>query len=721
MRQTLTVMCLALCLTLCQALNMNGTNTDEARALAERLSCRLTEKVEFEQIAAAKDGADVFTLQNRGDKVVVGGNNANSMAVGLNRYLNKYCKTTVSWYGDIDVELPAELPPVDEERVESRVPQRFFLNYCTYGYTMTFWGWREWERFIDWMALNGVNLPLAIAGQEAVWQKVWMRMGMTDSETRNYFTGPSYLPWHRMANIDHWCGPLPQEWIDSQVELQQQILRRMRSLNMRPVLPAFAGHVPGRIKELYPRADIKQLTPWNYFPEECYTYFMNSEDPMFAKIQRMFIEEQTALFGTDHIYGFDPFNEVDPPVWDPKYIGKVTRHMFRSVSAVDKKAEWLLMGWFYYFNKNWTTERVKAMMDAVPRGRLTILDYHCDMAEVWRQHDSFGGQNYLWCYLGNFGGNSIMQGNPGESGRRLEEALRQGGKGLKGVGCTLEGLDLQQMPYEDILSHAWNYGTDDTQRVNEIADRHADCSDKKVRQAWDIIYNQCYTQANGGHGDLINTEPMFKRKNIVWRPSERDDKAIARAARILLSVDKAESNAMRTDIVVLVRQLLNDKFVAEKQAFDHAMTNKDEAAMRQHATMMRELLSDVDRINSHLTHSTMDKWVGLARDYGDTERLKDYYEMNATRLITTWGPNLNDYANRSLSGLIRTYYTPRWEIYLEEAFRSVREGRDFDDDANHRRQEVFSKRYRYTPPREGHMPGTDLLTQARLIMRKYQF
>ena len=133
MRQTLTVMCLALCLTLCQALNMNGTNTDEARALAERLSCRLTEKVEFEQIAAAKDGADVFTLQNRGDKVVVGGNNANSMAVGLNRYLNRNCKTTVSWYGDIDVELPAELPPVDEERVESRVPQRFFLNYCTYG------------------------------------------------------------------------------------------------------------------------------------------------------------------------------------------------------------------------------------------------------------------------------------------------------------------------------------------------------------------------------------------------------------------------------------------------------------------------------------------------------------------------------------------------------------------------------------------------------------
>jgi alpha-N-acetylglucosaminidase len=45
-----------------------------------------------------------------------------------------------------------------------------FLNYCTFtfGYTMLWWRWDDWERFIDWMALNGINMPLAIAEQEAV-------------------------------------------------------------------------------------------------------------------------------------------------------------------------------------------------------------------------------------------------------------------------------------------------------------------------------------------------------------------------------------------------------------------------------------------------------------------------------------------------------------------------------------------------------------------------
>ena len=38
------------------------------------------------------------------------------------------------------------------------------LNYCTFGYTMPWWTWQDWERFIDWMALNGITTPLAATG-----------------------------------------------------------------------------------------------------------------------------------------------------------------------------------------------------------------------------------------------------------------------------------------------------------------------------------------------------------------------------------------------------------------------------------------------------------------------------------------------------------------------------------------------------------------------------
>jgi hypothetical protein len=29
---------------------------------------------------------------------------------------------------------------------------------------MAFWNWSRWEQEIDWMALHGVNLPLAFEG-----------------------------------------------------------------------------------------------------------------------------------------------------------------------------------------------------------------------------------------------------------------------------------------------------------------------------------------------------------------------------------------------------------------------------------------------------------------------------------------------------------------------------------------------------------------------------
>ena len=124
------------------------------------------------------------------------------MAVGLNYYLKYYCNTNVSWFVDDHLDMPATLPAEDKKvTVDARCKDRFFLNYCTFGYTMPWWQWEDWEHFIDWMALNGINLPLAITGQESIWLKVWTKLGLSESEVRNYFTGPAHLPWHRMLNI----------------------------------------------------------------------------------------------------------------------------------------------------------------------------------------------------------------------------------------------------------------------------------------------------------------------------------------------------------------------------------------------------------------------------------------------------------------------------------------------------------------------------------------
>ncbi|MBQ0116170.1 MAG: alpha-N-acetylglucosaminidase C-terminal domain-containing protein, partial [Bacteroidales bacterium] len=619
-----------------------------AKALAGRLSTRLADKVEFVQ---KKSAVDQFTMSGRKGKVVITANNANSMAVGLNHYLQNYCLTNVSWYSNVAVELPDQLPDVKKSvTIKARVPQRFFLNYCTFGYTMPFWQWTEWERLIDWMALNGINMPLAITGQESVWAKVWRQIGLSQKDIDEYFTGPVYLAWHRMANIDGWSGPLPQHWLDSQEQLQKQILARERELNMRPVLNAFAGHVPKKIMELYPDADIKPLEKWDNFPDRYNTVFLNSEDPLYSKIQKIFLDEQTKMYGTDHIYGIDPFNEMTPPSMEADYLANVTKHIYESLTAADPEAEWLQMGWFlYHQRKDYTPERVKAMMESLPKGKMLMLDYFCERTELWRMRDKFSGQPYVWCFLGNFGGATAVQGNVKAAGDKLEKALQEGGDNLVGIGATPEGLDVQQYPLEYIFRKAWTGMADNDTYIKQVARRHAGFDSPAAEEAWKLLQDSIYIGIPYTRGPLFNFRGEFGQDKTAWTRSDIFYKPanMVKAWELLLSQPAVKRDAMNLDLICVGREILGQLFRLEKIEFDKAVQAIDAPAAHKHGEALLGIIKDADRLAAHNTNCTMQKWIKQSRDYGVTKAEKDYYEMNARRLVTIWGGDLCDYANRA--------------------------------------------------------------------------
>ena len=169
--------------------------------------------------------------------------------------------------------------------------------------------------------------------------------------------------------------------------------------------------------------------------------------------------------------------------------------MYHTLTAADPKAEWMQMTWMFYFDrKDWTAPRVKAMLTGVPQGKMVLLDYHCENVELWKTTEHFHGQPYIWCYLGNFGGNTTLTGNVKESGARLDNTLINGGSNFKGIGSTLEGLDVMQFPYEYIFEKAWTLNTDDRSWLNALADRHTGVTSEPVREAWDILFNQVYVQ-----------------------------------------------------------------------------------------------------------------------------------------------------------------------------------------------------------------------------------
>ena len=165
-------------------------------------------------------------------------------------------------------------------------------------------------------------------------------------------------------------------------------------------------------------------------------------DPLFTKIQKMFLEEQNSIYGTDHIYGIDLFNELEAPSYEPSYLRRVSRQVYQSLEKADKKAVWLQMTWlFWNEKKDWTNERIKAYITAFPSKKSLLLDYYCERHEVWQQTDKYFGVPYIWCYLGNFGGNTVLVGNLYDINKRLENTFANGGKNFEGLGSTLEGFD----------------------------------------------------------------------------------------------------------------------------------------------------------------------------------------------------------------------------------------------------------------------------------------
>lgn len=704
-----------------------STNLKAIRSLLHRLAPSVADRFDFEELAGEKK--DVFELQTVDNRIVIRGNSANSMAVGLNHYLKYYCNTSVSWYLADPVQLPAILPAVDGKvRIHARMEKRFFLNYCTFGYSMTWWQWPEWERLIDWMALNGVNMPLAITGQESVWHGVWKKLGLEDEEIRNYFTGPAHLPWHRMTNVDYWQGGLPDSWLKHQAELQKMIVERERQLNMTPVLPAFAGHVPQEIKRIYPDAKITRMSSWGGFDEKYRSFFLDPLDPLFAKIQKAFLQEQERLYGTDHIYGADPFNEIDSPSWEPEYLATVSRTIYQTLKQCDPKATWLQMTWLFYFDrKHWTNPRIDAFVNAVPRDKMILLDYFAENTEVWKTTEGYFKQPYLWCYLGNFGGNTMLAGNLREVGKRIENAYAKGGKNFWGIGSTLEALDVNPLMYEYVFEKAWDHQQSDEKWICSWADRRVGLKDDQARAAWTGLLDEVYTAtAQLGQGTLTNARPSLKGNgNWTTRPAiNYSNQKLFTLWELLLKADNTEKrDSYLFDVVNVGRQVLGNHFLTLRDRFTAAYERKDTVALLSEGLQMNNLLNDMERLLS--THSTFlfGKWVQEAAQFGTTPAEKEYFKKNARTLLTTWGEkgqSLNDYANRSWAGLTAGYYAPRWHAFIQEVWQAFKAGKEFDQKKFNQQMIDFEQSFvdnDYVSSALPHSGGVEL---ARELMEKYR-
>lgn len=664
---------------------VNGAQPSAAAALIARVLPDHASAFVCELIPAA-EGKDVFEIEARDGKVVLRGNNGVSLAMALNWYLRYVALTSYDWQATGPLTLAGKLPlPREKIREVCLARDRFFLNYCTYGYTFPFTDFAGWQRFLDWMALNGINRPLMTAGQEAVWLRVWKSYGLSEAEVRAYFTGPAYLPWHRMSNLDHFEGPLPMSYITGQMELQKKLLAQARALGMEPVLCGFAGHVPEAVRKLKPDAKIARIHPgWGGFPAADACWFLDPLDPLFAEIQGKFIKAQMELYGTDHRYAADPFNEISPPSWEPAYMATVARGIYGSMTAADPKAVWYQMAWtFYQEQKTWDQKSaegetpLQAMLAAVPGDRMVLLDYVCEELECFRRFHEFYGTSFLWSYAGNFGGNTYLRAPLGLVSKRIAAALAI--PNCRGVGGTLEGLNCNPEACEMILEQPWHPGgaLDDQQWIADYAARRAGCRDPHVLKAWTIVLDEVLNPGPQGHfdrGSAVTAMPPRwdtpkgpppPKTALVGEVHGRDLKLTSGLVAALDEFFLADAESQRADgyqydVVNFMRQALAYYSDTVNARIESAHQRNDPGELARQSKIMLGILLDLDELTATRHEFLLGPWIRDARAWGATPEEADGYEADARRIITGWGGGLRDYAHREWNGLLRDYYYPRW-------------------------------------------------------------
>ena len=700
-------------------------------ALADRIGGPGTaEKFTFILEPLQESQAETFVIGREDGRVLIKGNSLSALTTGLGWFLNHHLKVNISW-NSLNEGKPGQ-PYADlsgmkqmEALAETRVSDaryRYYLNYCTFGYSMTTWTWDRWQREIDWMALHGINMPLQIVGLEEVWRKFltleengMRKYNYTDEEAKAFVPGPAFTAWWGMNNLEGWGGTAPgtlnggtwdgaggvqdDAWYVRQQKLAKKILDRQRELGIHPVLPGFSGMVPVNFTE-------KTGVPTDANGGKWAGGFQRPRiiDPTYEGFATIAADYYTCLkevMGESQYYSMDPFHEGGA-ISSGKY-AEAYRAIYDAMEAAKGGSQWVIQQW------QWDGNQRKSI-NAVPSGRLIVLDLFSDGRPAFDHYNGYAPQDAVFCAIPNFGGRSGLMGRLNNLTDNYFSYKAKYGS-IKGIGAAPEAIEQTPVTYDLLFQLPWMGKKPDVKQwVREYAMARYGTQNEEVAQAWELlrqsVLNYGADAIQGPVEDVWGARPnLDARPASTWGKTlshagatytpERRQMVIDAVYRLLaagksLRLKKGsvyESN-YRYDLVEFVGAVMADyayelllgiKSAKEAAGADFA-TDATYIARRD---AFLALLADVDDFKGTNLNFRLGKWTQEARDAaseveGAITATADWYEFNNARtLITTWSSpntNLNDYSYRSWQGLIKDFYLPRWKSFFDNGCKPANYG-----------------------------------------------
>lgn len=622
-------------------------------------------------IELKKSDKDYYRIKSHGGKIYITANNYVSAFHGIYCYLKKFCNVQLSWCGNQQIHIDSLVMFDGEFSKTIEQKYRVYMNYCTLDYSMCWWDFERWEKEIDFMAMNGINMPLAVVGTEAVWYETLLEFGFTKKEALNSVSGPAFWAWQLMTNIEGYLPPENEKYVYERLELGRKILNRYIEFGMFPIQQGFSGHVPALLKKKYPKAKILMQRGWCRYPR---TAQLDPLDNLFFTFGTVYLNKMNKLFGNHHFIACDPFHEGTPPKLSKEYLNQVGQAINRLYESFDKNSTWVMQAW---------TMR-EHIVKAVPKERLLILDLN---SEKTPQNNNCWGYPVVAGMLHDFGGKNAMQGKLEKHSKNAYMKLRQNGANVIGSGMFMEGIEQNPVVYDlqfEMLTAETSINLD--KWLDNYILRRYGKYDETLRKAWDILLKTCYRsdgyEENEVGSALVSRPQLIPKKagpccinKLHYEPKEFE-----KAVELFLSVsdDFKNSDGYQYDLCDLTRQAMSNRFYDEQFRFAAAYKKKDIKTAEKIAKNQLELLLDIDELLSHRSELCFSRWINDAHNLATDENEKRYFDMHARTLLTSWGDingntsQLYDYAWREWSGLIKEYYYKRWQMFYEKALHCLK-------------------------------------------------
>ncbi|MGN5953056.1 alpha-N-acetylglucosaminidase [Sphingobacterium lactis] len=636
-------------------------------------------KVDINPLENKKQG-DAFTIEVVQNRLKIEATSTSAASRALDWYVKHYAHQSISHMGN-QIKNVSKLPLTNGKISQSSfVPYRYALNYCTINYSFSFYTWEDWEKELDWMALNGVNIMLAPVGTEMVWYNTLIKLGYSDQEAKAFIPGPAYTAWWLMGNLEGWGGPISNEMMQQQVTLQKKILARMDELGIEPILQGFYGMVPHDLKKKIADADVIDQGNW-VFTEFKRPGIIVPTNKQFENVADVYYDELKKLYGSDIKYfGGEPFHEggktagVDVP--------KVAQAVQTSMQKHFPNSTWVLQGW-----QNNPSDKILA---GLKKENTLIIELFGENTNNWERRKGYNQTSFIWSNVSNFG---EKNGLYGRLQRFIDEVYRaknsEFGSSLKGVGIIPEGINNNPLAYDLMLDLAWHAEKPNLDKwIEDYTVYRYGKRNPKVVAAWKEFIHTVYNSPVDENGKVLYQEgpsesvfcarPSLKVNPVSsWGTRKRfyDIERFKKAVAVFISASKdfKGSETFETDKVDFLRQVMSDKADLAYSNMVKAIEGKDQETIKSSSSRFIQMLKDQDELLQSNSYFTLNRWLNQATQFGKGLPDAKLAMYNAKAQITFWGPDnnpkttLRDYAHKEWGGLLSSLYLDRWNLFVERA------------------------------------------------------